>query len=207
MTISTEKIESCLEDYEFKASQDTYSKIQAYISLLIRWNQRISLTTVTDPLEIVRFHFGESMFAASVVPIENGRLADVGTGAGFPGLPLKIARPQISLTLIESNLKKCAFLGEVVRALELDGVEVVSGRMESAIQRKQRFDFITARAVGKIDQILKFGKEALTATGTVVMWMGENDALDVIDKNPTWKWRKIIHVPMAQRRVLLVGSA
>jgi 16S rRNA (guanine527-N7)-methyltransferase len=206
MTIPINEIERCLEDYGIEAASDMCSKIQTYISLLLRWNQKISLTTVTYPLEIVRFHFGESMFAASAVPIGNGRLADVGSGAGFPGLPLKIARPQISLMLIESNFKKCAFLGEVVRALELDNVEVIPGRMESVIQGPQKMDFITERAVGQIDKVLRIGEEHLSSTGKVIMWVGENDASDAMDKNPSWKWREPARIPMSERRVLLVGS-
>ena len=92
-------------------------RIRTYISLLLRWNQSISLTTVTNSDEILRFHFGESLFAASAFSLENGRLADVGSGAGFPGLPLAMLLPDLNVTLIESNAKKFTFLSEVVREL------------------------------------------------------------------------------------------
>jgi 16S rRNA (guanine527-N7)-methyltransferase len=177
------------------------------MTLLLRWNRRISLTTITDPTEIVKFHFGESIFAASVIPINVGRLADVGTGAGFPGLPLKIVRPGLSLTLIEANSKKCAFLEEVVRSLELDNVEIIHDRMESIGHPRNSFDFITARAVGQMDQILQLCENALTPEGNVVMWLGEDDALDVRSTNPKWEWREPVHIPGSQRRFLLIGSA
>src|ERR1700733_6024596 len=175
MKLSGTEIRRCLESYGFSASAEVCAKIEKYTSLLIRWNQRISLTTISDPLEIIRLHFGESIFATSSVPIANGRLADVGTGGGFPGLPLKIARPGIDVTLIEANLKKCAFLSEVVRALELDDVEIVRGRMENVFSGFKEFDFITARAVGQVDEMLRLGKDALRPTGKIVFWLGEND--------------------------------
>jgi 16S rRNA (guanine527-N7)-methyltransferase len=104
--------------------------IQKYISVLLRWNKKIALTAITDPLDIVRFHFGESMFGAPAVPIRKGRLADVGTGAGFPGLPLKLLVPSLDLVLIESNAKKASFLSECIRELNLTGVDVYRGRVE-----------------------------------------------------------------------------
>ena len=104
--------------------------VREYVSLLLMWNQSISLTTVTDPDEIISRHFGESMFAAKLISVENCRLADVGTGAGFPGLPLKILSPTLDLVLIESNKKKYAFLSEVVRSLGLKSVEVLPERFE-----------------------------------------------------------------------------
>ena len=91
--------------------------------------RRFSLTTVTDPLEIIRFHFGESLFAAKSLPITKGRLADVGSGAGFPGLPIRMISPNVDLLLIEPNLKKVAFLAEVIRSLDLNRTEVFRGRI------------------------------------------------------------------------------
>src|SRR2546425_8322910 len=111
--------------------------ISTYIDLLTRWNSRINLTAVRDPEEIVTRHFGESLFAARRLfpapmadsqppadhqrPTTNNRVIDVGSGAGFPGIPIKIWAPQVHLTLIESNQKKTTFLKAVVRALTLTG--------------------------------------------------------------------------------------
>jgi 16S rRNA (guanine527-N7)-methyltransferase len=104
------QIERLLRGYGAATSPELTVKFNAYIELLLKWNRKIALTTVTDPEEIVKFHFGESLFATSHYNLENSRLADVGTGAGFPGLALALAIPTLSVTLIESNLKKCAFL-------------------------------------------------------------------------------------------------
>src|SRR5271156_5159350 len=120
MVLKTSDIQADLEPYGIEASSDLCTSIQRYIALLLQWSKRISLTTVTDPVKIVRFHFGESLFAASAVPIRGGRLADVGSGAGFPGLALRLAVADLSAALIESNVNKATFLSEIVRDLKLD---------------------------------------------------------------------------------------
>src|SRR5438270_13634721 len=107
------------------------SQVSTYLDILLRWNARTNLTAVRVPEEIVTRHFGESLFAArrifsagnSGVDLATS-LADVGSGAGFPGLPMKLWRPQLHVTLIESQKKKATFLREVVRALRLSGIEV-----------------------------------------------------------------------------------
>src|SRR5271165_4319531 len=107
--------------------------LQLYLDLLLRWNARINLTAVRDPEHIVTRHFGESLFAAQALKphLENSKtLADVGSGAGFPGIPIKLLLPQIELTLIESQSKKATFLREVVRALKLEKANVFCGRAE-----------------------------------------------------------------------------
>src|SRR5215467_5971388 len=122
--------------------------ISTYIDLLKRWNQRINLTAIRSEEEVVTRHFGESLFAARVLfpsHVETGaspvppkrseaasvQVADVGSGAGFPGVPIKLWEPSIALTLIESNHKKATFLREVVRALTLTDVNIQNTRAES----------------------------------------------------------------------------
>ena len=117
--LSDEAILSALGEFQLSATYKQVQQIQQYISILLQWNDKMNLTAIRDPREILYRHFCESMFAAVVVPVENGRLADVGSGGGFPGLPLKILRPDLHLFLIESNIKKATFLAEVARDLEL----------------------------------------------------------------------------------------
>ena len=112
-SLSTQQIQSVLQSFELAASDPFCQQIRTYIELLLRWNRRISLTAIESPEEIVRSHFAESLLATKAVPNLHGRLADVGTGAGFPGLPLRMYIPDLQLTLIEPNAKKCAFLAEV----------------------------------------------------------------------------------------------
>ncbi len=127
--ISQMQICEALSPFGITPRGDQIVQISEYVQLLLKWNKSISLTSIVDPAEVVARHFGESMYAAKLLPVENCRLADVGTGAGFPGLALKIASPGIRLTLIESNKKKCAFLAEVVRTLEFTEVEIQGGEI------------------------------------------------------------------------------
>ena len=178
--------------------------IRSYISLLLRWNSKISLTTVTDPLEIVRFHFGESMFAASCASIREGRLADVGTGAGFPGVPLKLLAPELRLCLIESNKKKAAFLSEIVRDLGLERTEIYRGRMEDYPGGEPAFDFVAARALGMHAEVLEWSRTHLSVDGRVLLWLGQADTF-AICRAPNWNWSAPSLIPRSERRYLLVG--
>ncbi len=112
-------IRRALGEFKLPAYEDQVLQIQQYIKILLAWNEKVNLTAIRDPLEILYRHFCESMYAAMAVPVENGRLADVGSGGGFPGLPLKITRPGLRVFLVESNLKKATFLAEVIRDLGL----------------------------------------------------------------------------------------
>jgi 16S rRNA (guanine527-N7)-methyltransferase len=196
-------IEKTLAEYGVSVTSTIESGVRAYISLLLRWNERISLTTITDPVEILRFHFGESMFAASAVPIRDGRLADVGSGAGLPGLPLKILVPSLDLILIESNAKKASFLSECIRELNLAGVEVARRRFEDF--DGNALDFVTARALGNYDHLIEWTRKNLTLSGKLVLWLGQDDAVE-LQTNSALKWRSPMPIPNSDRRVILVGA-
>ncbi len=207
-----QQIAAILAEYSIvtEATSPLVGGIQLYISLLLQWNRSISLTTVTDPEEIVRFHFGESLFAASSVPITVGRLADVGTGAGFPGLPLRMLIPSLDLTLIESNAKKAAFLAEVVRNLALDRVLISRSRMEEfrgALDPSAPavFDFITARAFGQFDGLLAWSKGHLARTGKLALWLGQQDATSISQRGG-WNWSAPGQIPGSDRRFILSGT-
>jgi len=203
-TISDKAIQDTLRPYGFSPDGGQCAAIRAYISLLLRWNQRISLTTVVDPMEILRFHFGESLFAAPSVPIEKGRLADVGSGAGFPGLALGIVLPGLSITLIESSSKKAAFLSEVARQLDLRQVDVVRHRFEEVPVSQGKFDYVTARALGNYDDLLGWAHERLVNAGKMVLWLGE-DEWRSISFDPSFAWPAPLHIPGTKRRFVLVG--
>ena len=203
-TVPLAMVRRSLEPYGIRPSPSQAEAIQRYAVALLQWNQKVSLTSLRDPAEILQRHFGESMFAASAVPISCGRLADVGAGAGFPGLALKIACPDLAVVLIESNLKKSAFLSEVVRLLNLDGVEVVRSRMEDLSVRAGFAGFVSARAVGNFDRILRWARKALSGEGQVLLWLGAADAKEVSSRHG-WGWREPIEIPGSHRRVLLVG--
>jgi 16S rRNA (guanine527-N7)-methyltransferase len=193
-----------LRAYGVVATADVCSAIRAYIPLLLHWNRKISLTTVTDPLQILRFHFGECMFATPAIDNRNGRLADVGSGAGFPGIPLKLLIPTLDLVLIEPNAKKAAFLAEVVRELKLESVEVYRGRFDSLTSVGSGFDYVAARALGMHEELVKWSSAAIRRGGSVILWLGEHDAAQV-PSQPSWKWREPWLIAGSHIRFVLVG--
>ena len=203
--LSNETIERALQPYGVNVGALVCHQIRIYVDLLLRWNQRTSLTTVTDPIEILRFHFGESLLAVPAVPIRHGRLADVGSGAGFPAVPIRMVSERLSIILIESNQKKATFLMEVVRALGLEHIDVRRSRMDSISLDEERVDFITARALGIDDQFLDWAHHSLDSHGSVVLWLGTSDAKKISQKSG-WKWADPIRIPQSIQRVILRGS-
>lgn len=205
MTVLTDGVISEeLRTYGVSATADICSAIRTYISLLLHWNRTISLTAVTDPLEVLRFHFGESMFAASSIANRNGRLADVGSGAGFPGIPLKLALPALEVILVESNAKKAAFLAEAIRELGLERTEIYRGRFEDFRAEGPEFDFVTARAIGRHEELIKWAFGAIKLGGNLILWLGADDAAQVMLKKP-WRWSKPLPIPGSHSRTILVG--
>lgn len=202
--LSDAQVVDLLGPFGIHPTPDQIHKIRGYVSLLLKWNRSISLTTVVDPAEIVSRHFGESMFAISLLPVENCRLADVGSGAGFPGLPLKIASDSLKLTLIESNKKKCAFLSEIVRSLALIDVDVSSQRFEEIRAESGFANIVTARAVGDFSALLRWSESALPPRGHIVLWIGGEDAT-IVSSSPGWIWQSPVRIPESQRRFILIG--
>jgi 16S rRNA (guanine527-N7)-methyltransferase len=202
--ISDQQICEALSPFAITPSQGQLGKIREYLLLLLRWNQSISLTSITDPTEIVGRHFGESMYALKFLPVENCRLVDIGTGAGFPGLPLKIVSPSMRVILIESNKKKCAFLSEVTRALGLADVEIWPQRFEQIRPETVAANIVTSRAVGDFKQILRWSANALARRGHLMLWVGAEDATRIAS-DARWTWQPAVRIPDSQRRFILIG--
>ena len=201
---SGDKVAATLLPYGIQLSQDQRSKLLTYIGILLNWNKLINLTAIIEPTEIVARHFGESMFLNSILPVENCRLADIGSGAGFPGLALKILCQNLHLVLIESNKKKCAFLSEVIRILDLREVEVVPQRFEEIRQEPGFADIVTSRAVGGFPALLKWSRKVLAPRGHIAVWVGGEDTTK-ISNTPGWTWQPAIRLPESQRRFILIG--
>jgi 16S rRNA (guanine527-N7)-methyltransferase len=180
------------------------TSISKYLALLKKWSQIVPLTSIEDDTEIVARHFGEIMFAASVLSIDRGRLADVGSGAGFPGIPLKIAFPELQITLIEPNLKKCAFLREVQAALGLSSVDLIRSRYENVPAGTGHFDFICSRALGGYGRLLQWSKGMLQLEGHIALWLGTEDS-NLVARTKGWTWNLPVKIPESRRRVILSG--
>ena len=181
-------------------------QLQIYLDLLLRWNARVNLTAVRDPETIVTRHFGESLFAARILfrgGSEGVTLADVGSGAGFPGIPMKLFAPALQLTLIESHNKKAAFLREVLRTLGVKDAQVFAGRAE---QWPQIADVVTLRAVERFERSLPVAAKLVAKDGGLGLLVGTKQirvAQEVLAGD--WKWEDPVTIPRSQARVLLVG--
>jgi 16S rRNA (guanine527-N7)-methyltransferase len=202
--ITNSQICDALAPFAFSPTEEQICRIREYTALLLRWNRSISLTSITDPVEIVGRHFGESIIASKLLPVENCRLADVGTGAGFPGLALKIAFPGLHLILIESNKKKCAFLSEIVRCLEFADVEILPERFEQIRPESIQANIVTSRAVGGFKQLLRWSTNALVHRGHLVLWVGADDSTRIA-RTSGWTWQPANRIPESQRRFILIG--
>ena len=200
--------------------------ISTYIDILSRWNARANLTAIRDPEEIVTRHFGESLFAArhlfpnsarpgktiknssvhsasSVGKDVDSSVADLGSGAGFPGIPIKLWAPSIHLTLIESNHKKAIFLREVTRALTLTNIDIQNARAEAI---SQTYDVVTLRAVEHFVQVLPVAARLTGPRGRLLLLLGSAQLGETISILPNFSWQPPIQVPMSQSRVLLLGT-
>ncbi len=148
-----------------------------YARELVEWNDRSNLTAITDPAEIEVKHFVDSVSCVLAMrPQPTGRLADIGAGAGVPGLPLKIAFPRLQVTLIEATGKKAEFCRHVVEALELEGVEVIHGRAEEVghlAGHRQAYDWATARAVAQLPVVVEYLLPLLKLGGKAIAQKGE----------------------------------
>jgi 16S rRNA (guanine527-N7)-methyltransferase len=202
--ISNNQIRAALLPFGVQADDALAGAIRQYMDLLLRWNAKISLTSITKPSEIIKRHFGESLFAINAAGIRGGRLADVGSGAGFPGLPLKMAIPGIELTLIESNHRKSAFLAEAARTLGLSGVRIIAKRVTDVAGESLSADFIISRALGSYEELMQWASKSLSADGRVALWLGLRDAESLLALSG-WSWEKPIPIPLSKERVLLVG--
>jgi 16S rRNA (guanine527-N7)-methyltransferase len=198
-------IHRALTEFKITATEKQVLQIQRHMTLLLKWNESVNLTAIRDPLEILYRHFCESMFAASIASLDNGRLADVGSGGGFPGLALKIIRPELELFLVESNVKKATFLAEAVRDLELTGARVIVSRYEDLGEEIAPLDFVCSRAVGEFATFLKWTASPQIDAKQALLWVGGRD-LEEIRSLPSWEWREPIPLPQSLRRFLLVGT-
>jgi 16S rRNA (guanine527-N7)-methyltransferase len=200
--------------------------ISTYIDILTRWNARINLTAIRDEEEIVTRHFGESLFAArhlfprvssapSVVkdfdspeaqsPEPEARVADLGSGAGFPGIPIKLWAPNITLTLIESNQKKATFLREITRALTLTDVYIQNVRAQTL--PPATFDVVTLRAVEDFPSILPVAATLLAPSGRLALLIGSPQIEAARSALESLTWAPPIPIPHSRSRNLLIGTS
>ena len=192
-TLSENEIAALLTPYLPSTPENLLPQLSTYLDLLLKWNSRTNLTAIRDPEEIVRRHFGESLFAAQHLGNPN-TLLDLGSGAGFPGLPIALLHPEIHVTLAESQNKKATFLREVVRTLNLS-IEIWPARAESLPPTRQ-FHTVTLRAVDNMPAAL--AAAAPRATHQLLLLTGTPPTLP-----PDFTAEAPIPIPNTQSSILL----
>jgi 16S rRNA (guanine527-N7)-methyltransferase len=183
------------------------NSISTYIDLLLRWNARVNLTSIRQPEAIVTRHFGESLFAAQRLfpdPASPASLIDIGSGAGFPGVPIKLWAPRLRLTLIESNHKKVAFLRQLARSLTLTDINILSGRAEA--YPGPRADVVTLRAVERFSAILQTAARLVAPGGRLALLIGQAQAADAVATLPSAAWSEPATLPLSSSRILLIAK-
>jgi len=196
-------------------SSEELDLFSVYLKNLQLWNKKISLTSISEDSEIAILHFLDSLSIVQFI-YEGSKLLDIGSGAGFPGIPLKIVRPSIEVTLMDSVRKKFYFLSDTISKLKLERITVIRGRAESPDNGVQRryFDFVVSRAVGTIDYLIELGSPYLVKEGKIVLMRGKKGLEEwsqVKDRIPKGlrllKFDKL-YLPFGnqQRVILVIGS-
>lgn len=168
-------------DIEFNDKQ--LSQFYEYMNLLLEWNEKINLTAITEPKEVILKHFIDSLTINKYIE-NNKSIADVGTGAGFPGIPLKIYRPDLNVTLVDSLNKRINFLNEVIAKLDLKDISTVHSRIEDFGKDKnyrEKVDYVTARAVANLTTLSEYLLPIAKVSGKCICMKGNDVKEEIAD--------------------------
>lgn len=166
-------IENCSK-FGYNIDEAKMHNLQHYYELLVEWNEKMNLTAITKKEDVYEKHFLDSLCIANDI---HGKVADVGSGAGFPGIVLAISRPDVEFTLIEPLQKRCLFLSHVKENLKLNNVTILNMRSEE-IDEVEQFDFVTSRAVAKTNTLIELSFKFLKINGKALFLKANFDAID-----------------------------
>ena len=162
------------EQININLENEQIKKFYEYMNLLLEWNEKFNLTAIVEPKEIILKHFIDSLTIEKYIN-EGNKVIDVGTGAGFPGIPLSIYKPEIDITLLDSLNKRVLFLQEVIKKLEMKNIEAVHGRAEEfAKNKREMFDIATSRAVAPLNILLEYLLPFVKKGGICLCMKGSN---------------------------------
>ena len=188
-----EQIISIFGKYGIKIDKKQAKNFVLYYNFLIQENQKFNLTAITEPQEVIIKHFLDSAIAADEISA-NSKIVDVGSGAGFPGIPLKIVRPDLDVTLIDSLQKRVNFLNELIKQLKLTKICAIHARVEDfAIKNAQKFDFALSRAVAATNTLSEYLIPLVKIGGKIIMYKSSklDDELENSENTITFLGGKI----------------
>lgn len=167
-------IAQIFKNYNFELNNKQIEQFYSYYTFLIQENEKFNLTAITDPLEVIVKHFVDSVLAEKYIK-NSARIIDVGTGAGFPGVPLKILRPDIKVTLLDSLQKRVNFLNQLIDKLQLKEINAVHARAEDYVkEEREKFDVALSRAVAQIPTLSEYLLPYVKIGGKAIMYKGLN---------------------------------
>ena len=178
-----------LEELNIYPTQDQLDKLNKFYHLLIEWNEKINLTRIVDEKDVYLKHFYDSLTITKEIDLSKvNTLCDVGTGAGFPGIVLKIMYPNLKVTLIDSLLKRVNYLNEIIKELELTNIKAIHTRGEDY---KDKFDVVTSRAVANIEKLVTFTMHLVDKDGVFIAMKGniDNELTISVEKNISKKYK------------------
>lgn len=160
-----------LKKLNIKITEEQLNKLELFYDLLIKWNDLINLTRITKKEDVYLKHFYDSLTLTKVVNLNNiNTLCDVGTGAGFPGIVLKILYPNLKITLIDSLQKRVNYLNEIIKELKLDNIKAIHIRGEDY---HEKFDLVTSRAVANIEKLVNYTMHLIEKKGLFIAMKGD----------------------------------
>lgn len=169
-------LKTCCEQMQIPLTEQMADQFMVYMSILLEWNKKMNLTSITEEREVVLKHFADSLSLLPYLAIsENTKIIDVGTGAGFPGLPVKIACPEVSMTLLDSVQKKIGFLEEAITSMGLEEIACVHSRAEDGAQNplyREQFDYCVSRAVANLTVLAEYCLPFVKVGGTLAALKG-----------------------------------
>ena len=171
-----EKIITLAEEVNIKITEEKTETFYKYMNLLIEWNEKINLTAIIEPNEIIVKHFIDSLTLEKHIK-NNDSIIDIGTGAGFPGIPLKIQNSSLKVTLLDSTNKKIKFLDEAIVLLQLNNMKTIHGRAEElgrSEEHREKYDVCTSRAVAKLNVLAEYMLPLVKVGGQCLCMKGPN---------------------------------
>lgn len=191
-----------LEELNIYPTEDQLIKLDKFYHLLISWNEKINLTRITEEKDVYLKHFYDSLTITKEIDLSKvNTLCDVGTGAGFPGIVLKIMYPNLKVTLIDSLLKRVNYLNEIIKELELTDIKAIHTRGEDY---KDKFDVVTSRAVANIEKLVTFTMHLVDKDGVFIAMKGniDNELTISVEKNISKKYKIVkinkFHLPIEE---------